>query len=416
MASPHATDSQVSPPAVWTQVVAGALLMVATMPGRTHGLGLITEPLLAETKLSHDSYAQINLWATLLGSASCLPVGFWLDRKGPRTGALVLLPALALVVALMAWLPSPGWWGLAGLIFLTRALGQGALSVLSISVAGRSFKGGSRAAAGAYAALLSVLFAVAFVVVGGVAHSPNYGWRPAWGGIAVALVLMMPVALMLRNQKDANTTDAGTDQDLDLARCFRVPVFWIYVAGIAAFTAVYTGVSLFNQALLMERGFDEKAFVTFQSISFPVGLLGQILCGVGARWISMRLWLAVGLMAQAASMATYSSLGSQDSLWALMALSGFSGGVITVAFFSIWGDTFGKRHLGRIMGLVQTTSVFASAMGPLLLERGRAAYGGYAPAMMAAAPIVLIIALLHLWPAPRRSSETAASSLPVSES
>jgi NAD(P)H-flavin reductase len=32
-------------PAVWTQVIAGALLMLATLPGRSHGLGLVTEPL-----------------------------------------------------------------------------------------------------------------------------------------------------------------------------------------------------------------------------------------------------------------------------------------------------------------------------------------------------------------------------------
>jgi hypothetical protein len=121
----------------------------------------------------------------------------------------------------------------------------------------------------------------------------------------------------------------------------------------------------------------------------------------------MRIWLAIGLIAQAAGMAMYSVLGTQASLWTLAGISGFSGGVITVAFFSIWGDTFGKRHLGRIMGVVQTLCVFASALGPLLLERGRAARGAYAPAMLAAAPIVLIIALLHFWPSPHRSVPSA---------
>lgn len=401
-----------TPPAVWTQVVAGALLMLATMPGRTHGLGLITEPLLRETGISHEDFARMNLWATLLGSAACLPVGLWLDRVGPRAGALVLLPALAVVVALMAWLPAPGWWGLAGLLLLSRALGQGALSVLSIAVAGRSFRGGSRVAAGVYAVLLSMLFAAAFYAVGAVAQSPGHGWRAAWGGIAVALVLLMPVAFLLRGRGGvAAAAEAGAADDLSLARCLRLPVFWIYLAGIAAFTLVYTGVSLFQQALLAERGFDQAVFVKVQSLSFLIGLAGQIVCGVGTRWLPMRFWLLLALLAQAAGMAMYRSLAGLTELWTLAALTGFSGGVITVAFFSIWGDTFGKGHLGRIMGVVQTFAVFASALGPLLLEHGRAAFGGYAPALGAAAPVVIIIALLHAWPPPRRAPVSSSSSV-----
>ena len=37
---------------VWAHVGLAALAMVATLPGRTHGLGLITEPLLADQLVS----------------------------------------------------------------------------------------------------------------------------------------------------------------------------------------------------------------------------------------------------------------------------------------------------------------------------------------------------------------------------
>ena len=45
----------------WVIVVAAALAMVATMPGRTHGLGTITERLLKDTTLP----------AVPSGTASC---------------------------------------------------------------------------------------------------------------------------------------------------------------------------------------------------------------------------------------------------------------------------------------------------------------------------------------------------------
>ena len=57
-----------------------ALAMVATLPGRTHGLGLITEPLLADLGLDRVGYAAVNLWATLLGALFCVPCGWLLDR------------------------------------------------------------------------------------------------------------------------------------------------------------------------------------------------------------------------------------------------------------------------------------------------------------------------------------------------
>ncbi len=390
------------PPAVWTQVIAGAVLMLATLPGRTHGVGLITEPLLADLGLSRDAYAQINLWATLLGALVCLPVGMWLDRIGLRLGALVLLPALAAVVGAMTLGLHRGPEVVAALfvlVLLTRALGQGALSVLSLAVAGRSFRHGSGAAAGTYALLLSMLFAISFGIVGSVVG--NSGWRVAWGGIAVALVCLMPVAFWLRGGAATHQTETGAATDFTLAQCLKTPAFWAYSAGIAAFAAISSGVGLFNQALLAERGFNQETFVTFQSVSFLIALVGQIICGLGMRWLSIRFWLGGALICQALALGAYSYIETPSHLWALAALSGIAGGIITVAFFAIWTDSYGKRHLGRIQGAAQTFSVFASALGPLLLERGHAWCGSYAKTLMHAAPACVLVGLLTLILKPR---------------
>ena len=45
-----------------------ALAMVGTLPGRTQGLGLITEGLIADLRIDRVAFAQINLWATLAGA------------------------------------------------------------------------------------------------------------------------------------------------------------------------------------------------------------------------------------------------------------------------------------------------------------------------------------------------------------
>jgi hypothetical protein len=64
----------------WTNLVIAALAMVGTLPSRTHGLGLVTEPLTADLQIDRVTYAGVNLWTTLVGAAFCLPCGRLTDR------------------------------------------------------------------------------------------------------------------------------------------------------------------------------------------------------------------------------------------------------------------------------------------------------------------------------------------------
>ena len=82
----------------WVNLGMAALAMTATLPGRTHGLGLVTEPLLADLDLKRVPYAALNFWATLIGAAFCLPVGWAIDRLGVRLVLSVVLLALGATV------------------------------------------------------------------------------------------------------------------------------------------------------------------------------------------------------------------------------------------------------------------------------------------------------------------------------
>ena len=68
----------------WYVLLVASAAMVGTLPGRTQGLGLITEPLLADLGLSRVAFAEVNLWATLLGAAGAIGIGHLLDRVGSR--------------------------------------------------------------------------------------------------------------------------------------------------------------------------------------------------------------------------------------------------------------------------------------------------------------------------------------------
>src|SRR5687767_1509069 len=89
-------------------VAVAAAAMVATLPGRTHGLGLVTEPLLADLGLDRVGFATLNFWATVVGAAFCVPAGWLLDRLGVRWVLAGVLLALGAVVVGMSRVPSGG--------------------------------------------------------------------------------------------------------------------------------------------------------------------------------------------------------------------------------------------------------------------------------------------------------------------
>ena len=189
----------------WINVVVAAIVMLATLPGRTQGLGLITEPMLADLRLDRVTYATINLWATLIGAAICLPIGRVFDTVGLRGTTLALTLLLAAVVWGMSQLGG-GAWNLFLLVLATRALGQSALSVASITTVGKSFGRDAGLPMGVYSVLLSVFFMLAFVAVGGSVRTA--GWRTAWAQVAIGLVVLAAPAVFLLREPRTATAEA----------------------------------------------------------------------------------------------------------------------------------------------------------------------------------------------------------------
>src|SRR5215475_14519537 len=180
----------------WINVVIAALIMVATLPGRTQGLGLITEPLLRDLGVDRVRFAEINLVATLVGSVFCFGIGGLVDRLGSRSVVTWLAVALGAVVLTMSRVERIVM--LLVSITLTRGLGQSALSIVSLAMPGKWFRRRLTWAMGVYALVMSVGFMIAFPAVGALVLAR--GWRVAWAAVGVALVAgLAPLAwLMVR--------------------------------------------------------------------------------------------------------------------------------------------------------------------------------------------------------------------------
>jgi len=396
--------------------------MVATLPGRTHGLGLVTEPLLADLGLERVPFAALNFWATIVGAAFCLPVGWAIDRFGVRVVLAAVLLSLGVVVVGMAGLtasssviglPTPELFFVGGvesavvpldlflLVLLTRGLGQSALSVVSLALIGKVAGDRPGAVIGVYSFLVAVGFMAAFAGVKAAFEQFHADWRTVWAAIGWVLVGFGVLALLFvrdREQCAAGAVNAtgGTTYSLTLGAALRTPGFWVFGLATSFYGMVAAGMSLFNQSLLAERGFDRGTFLTITTVTPLIGLTANLLAG----WIATRTWLglllAAGLLVQAVALAAFPAVSTLPQVYAYAAAMGVAGGVLTVVFFTVWRQAFGPTHLGQIQGAAQLLTVLASAAGPLVLAAGQRAYGSYAPVVQNLAVVAAAFAVAAL--------------------
>lgn len=386
----------------WVVLSLAALAMVGTLPGRTQGLGLITEPLLRDLGISRVVYAQINLAATLIGALFCFGIGRLIDRRGSRIVLTGVALTLGLVVLVMSG--ATGVAAMAVAITLTRGLGQSALSIVSLAMVGKWFHARLTRAMSVYAVAMSIGFMIAFPLVGAIVTTR--GWRTAWAAVGLFLAAgLAPLAWVLdRSSPEAANLEvdgghAGTDapeardDGVTLGDALRSPAFWVFAVASAMYGLVASGIGLFNESILAERGFAPGVYYTALAVTAITGLAGNFAAGAFADRGSLRAVLVAALVILAGGLVGLAHVTTIEHVMAQAVAMGIGGGFVMVVFFSFWGRAYGRAQLGRIQGAAQAMTVVASALGPLLLALCVDATGSYAIAFYVTAAIVALLAV-----------------------
>jgi MFS family permease len=391
----------------WVVLGVAALAMVGTLPGRTQGLGLITEPLLRDLGIGRVAFAQINLVATLTGALFCVGIGRLIDRRGSRIVLTATVLLLGAVVLLMS--RANGLIALLVFVTLTRGFGQSALSVVSLAMVGKWFRRRLTRAMAVYALVMSVGFMAAFPLVGALVLAS--GWRAAWAAIGGCLVLGLAPLAWLLDRSTPETIGLGVDgvessdrggatgEPLDipqaqatLAEALGSPAFWVFALASSVYGLVASGIGLFNESILAARGFAPEVYHTALAVTAITGLIGNFAAGAFADRGSLRHVLVAALVILTMALAALAHVTTVGHVMAQAVAMGIAGGFVMVAFFSFWGRAYGRAHLGRIQGAAQAMTVVASAVGPLLLALSVDATGSYATAFYVLAGVVAALA------------------------
>jgi MFS family permease len=389
----------------WVIVLVAAAAMVGTLPGRTQGLGLITEPLLRDFEITRIAYAQINLVATLAGSLFCFGIGSSIDRRGSRVVVTAL--ALALGATVLATTAAPGLLELAILITVTRGLGQSSLSIVSMAMVGKWFRRRVTHAMGVYAVALSVGFMAAFPIVGTIVT--EQGWRAAWATIGAALVLILAplawtlvrdtpesMALTIDDEGPATVDDSpvATLPHATLGQALASPAFWVFATASALYGLIASGIGLFNESILAERGFAPTTYHQALAVTAITALAANFAAGAYAARRSLRSVLVGALAILAAGLLALPHIATAPQVMGQAVAMGIGGGFVMVVFFSFWSRAYGRTHLGRIQGAAQALTVLASAVGPLALAFCIERTGSYAFAFYLLSIAVTLLAVV----------------------
>ena len=142
------------------------------------------------------------------------------------------------------------------------------------------------------------------------------------------------------------------------------PAFWCFTLAAATFGLIWAAVTLFNQALLEDRGFGDyaaKASITVLAILSGCGLLSNMLGG----WLAMKWPLGrlngVAMLMLAASLALFPIVHSMAALMMYAVALGVAGGLLTVVFFTFYRQAFGQSNLGGTQGAGHVLATMSSA-------------------------------------------------------
>ena len=176
----------------------------------------------------------------------------------------------------------------------------------------------------------------------------------------------------------------------------RTPAFWVFALARAMYGLVASGIGLFNESILAERGFDASVYHQTLVVTAFTALAGNFLAG----WLDPRVAAdaAAGLpmFVLASGLAALPLVTTRRAGDAWAVAMGIGGGCVMVLFFTVWPVAFGRRQLGRIQGTAQALTVVASALGPLLVAWGVERTGSHTFVFLVLAVLIAGLGLASL--------------------
>jgi MFS family permease len=377
--------------------------------------GIFLKPLTEEFAWSRQAVSLAFGIAAMALAAASPPLGYLIDRLGPRRIILSCLTIFGCVFASLALLTSH--IGHLYAVFAVLGLvGNGAAHLAYSRVVSTWFD----RSRGMALAVLMAGGALGAIVLPPVAQFfiQTLGWRGAFLALGVmSLGVGLPVvARFVREKPGLRGADRTKGADASFQEGLRSRPFWVIVAVLFLSSISQNGAMTHLSALLTDRG------VSAGGAAFAVSVLGaaSLLGRIGTGWLLDRFFaprvsfwllafsaLGVSLLSDARSLFV-GSLGA-----ALIGL-GMGGEADIIPY--LLSKYFGLRSFSTLYGFTWTAYAIAAALGPVLMGRAFDAAGSYNVFLTQLSVVTLVAAalmlLMPIYPATARNIAPSQSSSP----
>jgi predicted MFS family arabinose efflux permease len=384
-------------------IIFGFIFTFFSSFGQSFFLGLFNAPIRNELGITHGQFGSIYASATICSSLLLIWVGKKIDDYRILNYSFFVVALLFVSSLFFSFINSV--YFLAVGIFLMRLSGQGLMSHASTTTISRFFeRSRGKALSTIWFGLstaefvLPVLMTYFFLI---------YSWRTVWQGIAVLIVLFLPLVI-LNTIKSINLDSREADNNpklkktkikswrrRDVLKDYR---FYIVSLNMLAMPWLATGIfvyqSFISESKMWEVYTIPKAFMVYSITSIITLFMSGFLVD---KFTGRKLILYMNLPLLLA-MYTLFQFNHQMSAYIFLGLIGVSNGLANILGSSTWAEIYGVKYIGSIKALTTAFMVFSTAFGTavfgLLIDNGLSIEN---IAFVGGAYIVISLALLVIF-------------------
>ena len=333
-----------------------------------------------------------------VAALTALPVGRWLDRRGPW-GPMTVGSCLGTAL-MVAWSQVDG---VVGLYVIWSLMGLALAATLYEPAFGavvRWFPTDHRDRALTIVTLAGALASTIFMPISA-GFLQHWGWRPALLGLAVILaILTIPLhALVLRRQPphfgegaSREVRDAGRGPGVPLRVAVRAPIFWALGLAFSIGSFATSAVTLHLIPYMVDHGH------TATAVAIAIGWMGAmqipgrlIFIAVAGRFGALGVTMAVFIVQALGLVLVALAPSLPGGLILVIAVLGAANGMATLARATTLAEVFGPAHYATISGAVALGANGARALGPVGAAVLHTLLGGYRPVFWSLAGALVVV-------------------------
>ena len=359
-------------------IIFGFIFTFFSSFGQSFFLGLFNAPIRNELGITHGQFGNIYATATIFSSLLLIWVGKKIDEYQIIYYSFFVIILLFLSSLLFSFINSIYFLALG--IFLMRFSGQGLMSHTSTTTISRFFeRSRGKALSTIWFGLsfaefiLPVLLTYMLVI---------YSWRSIWQGIAVLIILFLPLVVLNTIKKiklDSREKDQNSSKKIRIKSWRRSEVikdyrFYIVSSNMLAMPWIATGVFVYQSFITDSKMWSiytiPKAFMVYSIAS----IITLFFSGFLVDKFTSRKLIPLMNIPLFLSMLVLFYFNHELSAFIFLGLVGVSNGLANVLGSSTWAEIYGVKFIGSIKALTTAFMVFSTAFGTavfgLLIDNG----------------------------------------------